>query len=84
MVAYDLAKGAMTARFVDQDVVVTPDGSGGIFITGTYELNILEATGIYRSFAGGHIHMVDVLQLTWDGFFVEHCFCYISREHGKP
>ena len=84
MVAYDLGKGALTARFVGDDTVVTPDGSGGIFITGTYELDILEATGIYQSFAGGHIHMVDVLQVTAAGLFVEHCFCFVSREHGKP
>jgi hypothetical protein len=84
LVAYDLGKGALTARFVGDDTVVTPDGSGGIFITGTYELDILEATGIYQSFAGGHIHMVDVLQVTATGLFVEHCFCIIRREHGKP
>lgn len=84
MVAYDLVKGALTARFIGQDTEVTPDGSGGIFIIGTYELDILEATGIYRSFAGGHIHMVDVLQVTAGGLLVEHCFCFVSREHGKP
>ena len=90
LVAYDLPKGALTAMMImDTSVTeVTPDGEGGIYITGTYELDILEATGIYRSFAGGHIHMVDVLHRTGTaatGFvFVEHCFCYISREHGKP
>jgi hypothetical protein len=84
MVAYDLGKGALTARFTGQDVVVTPDGTGGIFITGTFELDILEATGIYQSFLGGHIHMVDVLQITAAGLFVEHCFCFVSRPHGKP
>jgi hypothetical protein len=61
LVAYDLGNGALTARFVGQNTVVVSDGAGGIYITGTYELDILEATGIYRSFAGGHIHMVDVL-----------------------
>jgi hypothetical protein len=86
IVTYDLRKGALTAKFIPEleDTEVIPDGAGGIYINGTYELDILEAAGIYRSFAGGHIHMVDVLQLTADGFFVEHCFCYISREHGKP
>ena len=88
--AYDLRKGALTAMMFDSDVVVIPDvgGGTGISIIGTYELDILEANGIYRSFAGGHIHMVDVLHRTGTaatGFvFVEHCFCYISREHGKP
>lgn len=84
LVAYDLRKGALTAQFVGQDTVVIPDGEGGIYIIGTYELDILEATGIYQSFAGGHIHMVDVLHRTAAGIFIEHCFCYISREHGKP
>ena len=88
LVAYDLPKGALTALFVGRDTVVTPDGEGGIYIIGTWELDILEATGIYRSFANGHIHMVDVLHRTGTaatGFvFIEHCFCYISREHGKP
>ena len=81
--AYDLGKGALTAMMFASDVVVSSDGSGGIYIIGTYELDILEATGIYRSFAGGHIHMVDVLHRTAAGIFIEHCFCYISREHGK-
>ncbi len=83
---YDLIKGAMTAMMIDGTSVtqVTPDGSGGIYITGTYELDILEATGIYQSFAGGHIHMVDVLHRTAAGIFIEHCFCFISKEHGKP
>ena len=86
IVTYDLRKGGLRAKFIPEleDTVVSSDGHDGIYIIGTYELDILEATGIYRSFAGGHIHMVDVLQLTFDGFFVEHCFCYISREHGKP
>ena len=85
---YDLGKGALTAMMIDGTSVtqVTPDGSGGVYITGTYELDILEATGIYRSFAGGHIHMVDVLHVTPGTPIVrvEHCFCFISKEHGKP
>lgn len=83
---YDLVKGAMTATEIPGTSVtkVTPDGAGGIYITGTYELDILEATGIYQSFAGGRIHFVDVLQRTAAGIFVEHCFCYFSKEHGKP
>jgi hypothetical protein len=84
---YDLGRGALTAEFGIEnpgDTVVTSDGADGILITGTYELEILEANGIYRSFAAGHIHMVDVLQITFDGLLVEHCFCYVSKEHGKP
>ena len=86
--AYDLGKGALTAMMIMNTSVteVIPDGEGGRYIIGTYELDILEATGIYRSFAGGHIHMVDVLHVTPGSPIVrvEHCFCHISREHGKP
>ena len=87
--AYDLGKGALTAMMIMGTSVVEriPDLVGnGFTLAGTYELDILEATGIYRSFAGGHIHMVDVLHITPGTPIVrvEHCFCYISREHGKP
>src|SRR5687767_6169122 len=83
---YDLIKGAMTAMMIPGASVTetTSDGAGGVFIIGTYELDILEANGIYQSFEGGHIHMVDVLHVTAGGLFIEHCFCFISREHGKP
>jgi len=85
--AYDLGKGALTAMMIDGTSVVEriPDAVGnGFTLAGTCELDILEATGIYQSFEGGHIHMVDVLHRTAAGIFVEHCFCYISKEHGKP
>ena len=83
---YDLGKGALTAMMIMGTSVTEriPDGAGGVFINGTYELEILEATGIYRSFTGGHIHMVDELHVTAAGSFIEHCFCFISKEHGKP
>ena len=87
--AYDLRKGALTAMMIPGTSVVQRinDAVGnGFSLIGTYELDILEATGIYRSFEGGHIHMVDVLHITPGSPIVrvEHCFCYISREHGKP
>lgn len=78
--AYHIPGGSFSAKFGDSDTVVTPDGEGGIYITGTYELEILEGTGIYRPFAGGHIHMVDVLRITAAGVFDEvGCFCHVSR-----
>ncbi|MHC1766311.1 MAG: hypothetical protein AB9869_18760 [Verrucomicrobiia bacterium] len=62
------------------DTVITPDGEGGIYITGTYELEILEGTGAYRGFAEGHIHMVDVLRITATGVVDEiGCHCHITR-----
>jgi len=78
--AYHVSGGSFSAKFGDSDTVVTPDGEGGIYITGTYELDILEGTGIYRPFAGGHIHMVDVLRITATGVFDEvGCHCHVSR-----
>jgi hypothetical protein len=56
-----------------------PDGQGGAFLEGTFELPILEATGIYSSFVGGHNHMVDRLHALADGHFDENCYCIISR-----
>ena len=84
LIAYDLGKGTLTAQFVGMDIVITHPDDGSETWTGTWELNILEATGIYNSFVGGHIHMVDVLKFNSDGTILEHCFCHISRKHGKP
>jgi len=78
-VAYDLPRGALTMVFTTNNVQRVPDGQGGTFIVGTFDLNITEATGIYQSFLGGHNKMVDVLHRLADGTFVEHCYCIISR-----
>jgi len=77
-VAYDLPGGAMAMVFTGSNTQNIPDGQGGIFIVGTFDLNITEATGIYQSFAGGHNRMVDILHRFADGTFVEHCNCIIS------
>ena len=42
------------------NVFVTTE-QGGSFLEGTFELDVIEGTGIYRSFVGGHNHMVDNL-----------------------
>ena len=61
------------------DVVPHSDGKKGTFLQGTFELTILEATGIYRAFQRGHNHMVDRLhQLADGGPYNEFCFCNIS------
>lgn len=86
---YDLPHGAIAMEFasgpVIQDVgfntfVPFPDGKGGFFLEGTWELSIIDATGIYQRFKGGHNHMVDRLhQLDAAGTkFDECCFCNIS------
>jgi hypothetical protein len=77
--AYDLPGGALTMTFTGRDVQRVPDGEGGTYIVGTFELDILEATGIFGSFAGGTNHMVDILHRLADGSFVEHCICIIRR-----
>jgi hypothetical protein len=43
IVTYDLRKGGLRAKFIPEleDTEVIPDGAGGIYINGTYELDIL-------------------------------------------
>ena len=78
--AYQVPGGALTMMFTGGDFTkIEPDGLGGSFLIGTFELTILEGTGIYRSFVGGHNHMVDVLHLLADGRYDKDCFCNISR-----
>jgi hypothetical protein len=86
--AYDLPGGAIAMKFQPapagappgyNDFVPFPDGNGGYYLEGTFELVILEATGIYRAFQGGHNHMVDRLHQLADGSFDEFCFCNISQ-----
>jgi hypothetical protein len=87
--AYDLPGGAIAMQFIAGGTfpVVVPDGMGGQYLEGSIPLTILQATGIYRAFAGGHNNMVDKLhQLVagppFAGFplsgYDEFCFCMIS------
>jgi hypothetical protein len=81
--AYHLPGGSFAMRFTGSDVIFVPDGVGGQYLEGTFELTILEATGIYQSFVGGHNHMVDRLHFLapgdGSGGLDEYCFCFISR-----
>ena len=86
--AYDLPGGAIAMRFTGGGFTPHLDGMGGQYDEGTFELTILEATGVYSAFKGGHNHMVDRLhQLVagpiFGGFpssgYVEFCFCIISQ-----
>jgi hypothetical protein len=87
--AYQLPGGAIAMQFTGGGFpMIIPDGSGGQYDEGTFELTILEATGIYSAFQGGHDHMVDRLhQLVADAPFAgfpssgynEFCFCIISQ-----
>jgi len=81
--AYHLPGGSFAMRFIGDDFIFVPDGFGGRFLEGTFELTILEATGIYRPFVGGNNHMVDRLHFLppgdGSGGIDEYCFCFISR-----
>ena len=81
--AYHVPGGSFAMRFTGSDVIFVPDGVGGQFLEGTFELEILEATGIYQSFVGGHNHMVDRLHFLapgdGSGGVDEYCFCFVSR-----
>jgi len=85
--AYDLPGGAIAMKFDSvpagappgfNGFVPFPDGKGGQFLEGTFELKILEATGVYSAFQGGHNHMVDKLHQLASGQYDEFCFCNIS------
>ena len=85
--AYDLPGGAIAMQFTGGGFpMIIPDGAGGQFLEGTFELTILEATGLYSAFNGGHNHMVDRLHQLVAGTplanfpsgYDEFCFCIIS------
>jgi len=85
---YDLPHGAIAMQFAGSPVIPEigfntfvpfPDGKGGSFLEGTFELSILDATGIYKRFKGGHNHMVDRLHQLDATRLDEFCFCNISR-----
>lgn len=85
--AYDLPGGSIAMQFNAPPTgappgfngfVPFPDGAGGAYLEGTFELVILEATGVYSQFKGGHNHMVDRLHALASGQANEFCFCNIS------
>ena len=81
--AYHLPGGSFAMRFTSNKVNFVFDGVGGQYLEGTFELTILEATGIYQPFVGGHNHMVDRLHFLapgdGSGGLDEYCFCFVSR-----
>jgi hypothetical protein len=85
---YDLPGGAIAMSFASGPVyadvgfntfVPVSDNHGGLYLEGTFELTVVDATGIYRPFKGGHNHMVDKLHQLANGSFDEFCFCNISQ-----
>jgi hypothetical protein len=94
LVAYDLPGGSMLMEFTGGNWgPPIPDGKGGFYYQETWDLTILEATGIYAPYAGGHNHMVDRFHsLSGDflsnpsapGPFDEDCYCIISVAGALP
>jgi hypothetical protein len=82
--AYHIPGGSFSMRFTGSNADFVDDGQGGRFLEGTFELTILEGTGIYKPFVGGHNHMVDKLHFLapgdGSGGVDEYCFCFISRQ----
>jgi hypothetical protein len=82
--AYHIPGGSFSMRFTGSNADFVDDGQGGRFLEGTFELTILEGTGIYKPFVGGHNHMVDKLHFLapgdGSGGIDEYCFCFISRQ----
>ena len=84
--AYNLPEGTIAMEFTPMsDTVTIDDGHGGNSVDGTYELNIIEATGRFRYLVGGHNHMVDKLHFLapgdGSGGIDEYCFCFITSGH---
>jgi hypothetical protein len=80
--AYHIPGGSFAMQFTGRDVHFEDDGVGGRFLVGTFELDVIQGTGIYRSFVGGHNHMVDRLHFLapgdGSGGIDEYCFCFVS------
>jgi hypothetical protein len=87
LVAYDLPGGAILMQFTAgsfNENPPIPDGQGGAYLQETWELTILQATGIYASYVGGHNHMVDRFHALANGQFDENCYCIISTKESLP
>lgn len=95
LVAYDLPGGAILMQFTAGSFAQNPkipDGNGGFYYEETWELTIVQATGIYAPYVGGHNHMVDrfhslhgdLLTDPTAGPFDENCYCIISVAENLP
>src|SRR5262249_47707638 len=76
--AYQLPGGTFTA-VVTEFLFEIVEIHGELYQVGTAELVIPEATGIYRRFVGGSIHMEFITRMIDEVTFDEFCFCFISR-----
>ena len=80
---YDLAGGTILAMFTKSDYEMVTSTNGWT-MDGTFKLDILEATGVYQSFTGGHIHMADILKSINGVGNLEECFCHIHPKTVAP
>ena len=69
-----------TGQSLPQTIV--GDGQGGNYLEGTFELTVVDATGIFSVYKGGHNHMVDRFHALASGQVDESCFCIISVPGG--
>lgn len=76
--AYELPGGTIAMTFTGDNLVPVPGPQGVTYLVGTIPLDVIEATGAYKKFVGGHNDMVDILRNLADGSAVEDCFCNIS------
>ena len=77
--AYHIPGGSFAMRFTGGGAgVPVDDGAGGSILETTWELDVIEGTGIYKPFVGGHNHMVDRLHFLASGDVDEYCFCFIT------
>ena len=81
---YTLPGGDIEMQFTAQSFPQTtvPDGQGGAYLEGTFELTVVDATGIFSAYKGGHNHMVDRFHLLANSQVDESCFCIISVPGG--
>jgi hypothetical protein len=85
LAVYDLPGGTVVMQFTSADnPTQISDQQGGLYIQQTFELTILQATGIYSGFVGGHNHMVDRFHALANGAFDESCICIISLQGTLP
>ena len=87
LAAYDLPGGAILMQFTAGSFGENPpipDGQGGVYLEETWELTILDATGIYSPYKGGHNHMVDRFHRLATGQGDESCYCIISVKSNLP
>jgi hypothetical protein len=87
LAAYDLPGGAILMQFTAGSFAENPpipDGQGGAYLEATWELTVLNATGTYASYKGGHNHMVDRFHALASGRFDENCYCIISVAGSLP